>query len=55
MEDLGDWELLGSSLKKKGPNLDVATTLGNVLAKIHLATMKGNVSPDYWKALSKYR
>ena len=55
MQDLSDWELLGNHLENNGPDLNVASELGRVLAKMHQDTSKMNVTPEYWEELSKFR
>ena len=55
MQDLKGWELWGDQLQNSGPDLNVASELGQVVAKMHWATSKQNVSPEYWEQLSRFR
>ena len=55
MQDLSDWDILGHHLQNMGPDLNVASEMGRVAAKMHQGTSKRNVSTEYWEDLNKFR
>ena len=55
MEDLRDWDHFGDHLQNSGPDLNVASELGSVAGRMHWATSKQNVNPEYWEDLGRFR
>ena len=53
MQDMKGWDLLGDQLKKQHIDLQAATNLGELLAKIHKETTKEALGAEKWQELVK--
>ena len=51
MADMSDWELLGAQLEKRHVDLEAASDLGRLLARVHMETSRENVTEERWAEL----
>ena len=56
MQDMSEWELLGTQLKKRNVDLDAATFLGQQLGKINMQTSQDVLTSEKWQEMThKFR
>lgn len=53
MEDMGHMMILGDNLLKGEINLEAASNIGKILAQMHWATARKNISQTEWQQLEE--